>query len=193
MLGPEMATAQAKFKELLAGDVASWLKASDFKRRDSTFRRRRDGAWQIVNFQRSQYSDASDVSFTVNLGVSLDVLHDEPPWGSRGWPLEYECDFRQRIGALHTGEDHWWRVRPLRPTHRVVNDVLAALDKGLVWLDLHADPQALLADAMRDPSKVSALNLGSFVALAREVGDEQHVEVAEAELRRWQRGERLAF
>jgi Domain of unknown function (DUF4304) len=188
-----MATAQDKFKELLAGDFSPWLKERGFKRRDTTFRRRRDAAWQIVNFQRSQFSDASDVRFTINLGVALDALHDEPSWGSRGWPLEYECDFRERIGQLHKGEDYWWKVRPLRPTRGVVKDVLAAFQTALPWLDAHAEPRTLLADALRDPSRVNAFGLAALVALAKKIGDEAEVDAAEAELQRWQQGERSAW
>jgi hypothetical protein len=185
-------TAQDKFKQLLAGDFGPWLKDRDFRRRDSTFRRRREDAWQIVNFQRNRYSTSRAVPFTVNLGVSLDLLHDEPPWRARGWPLEYECDFRERIGALHHGEDHWWTVRPLLPTRGIVRDVLAALEKGLLWLDVHADPHVLLADALRDLSAVDAFNVASLVAVAKRVGDESDVRKAEAELQRLH-GERLAF
>jgi hypothetical protein len=57
---------------------------------------------------RDRYADAGDVPFTVNLGVGLSLLHKEPPWAGRGWPLEYECDFRQRLGPLYKGDDHWW-------------------------------------------------------------------------------------
>lgn len=186
-----MATAQDTFRGLLADHFAPWLKERGFKRRDTTFRRRPDdAAWEIVNFQRSQFSDANAVSFTVNLGVAFDVLHDEPSWNSRGWPLEYQCDFRQRIGALVDGEDRWWKVGPQSPTRGVVGNVLAALDAALPWLDAHADPQSLLADALRDPSRVNALNLGSLVALAKTVGGEAELKAAEAEFERWQRGER---
>ncbi len=193
MLDGRMGAAQDKFKELLAGDFGPWLKERGFKRRDTTFRRRRDQAWQILNFQRSQFSDASDVPFTINLGVALDLLHDDPSWRSRGWPLEYECDFRERIGQLHKGEDHWWRVRPLRPTRGIVKDVLAALETALLWLDAHAEPRSMLTSALRDPSRVNALNLASLLALAEKVGSEADAKAAEAELRRWQQGERLAF
>jgi hypothetical protein len=182
--------AQDKFKELLADHFAPWLKERGFKRRDTTFRRRSDQSWQIVNFQRSQFSDAGDVPFTINLGVALDVLHDDPSWRSRGWPLEYECDFRERIGRLQRGEDHWWHVRTLRPTRGIVKDVLAALEIALPWLDAHAEPRSLLTAALRDPSRVEPLNLGSLAALAQKVGDESEVAAAEDELRRWQRGER---
>jgi Domain of unknown function (DUF4304) len=186
-------SAQEKFKELLTNAFAPWLKGRGFKRRATTFRRQRGSGWQIVNFQRSQHADARDRPFTINLGVSLDVLHESPQWRARGWPLEYECDFRQRIGPLHTGEDHWWNVRPLRPTRPVVKDVLAALEKGLAWLDAHGDAQRVLRDAQRDPSQVNALNLASLVALARQVGTQADVDGAERELHRWHQGRRSVF
>src|SRR3954451_24224042 len=66
-----------------------------------------------------------------NLGVSLDVLNDAPPWRSRGWRREIECDFRQRIGQLHTGEDHWWKVRSMRATQRIVKDLVARRTRDL--------------------------------------------------------------
>jgi hypothetical protein len=188
-----VATAQDKFKALLDDDVAPWLKQRGFKRRDGTFRRRRNGAWQIINFQRDKYSHARRLRFTMSLGTSLDVLHDDPRWRSRGWPLEYECDFRQRIGQLHKGEDHWWTVRALFPTSGVRNDVLAALETALPWLDAHADPRSLLTVAVENPAQVSAMGLPALVSLAKKLGDEAHVEAAEEELRRWQRGERLAW
>jgi hypothetical protein len=185
-----VATAQDKFKALLAEHFAPWLKERGFKRRESTFRRRHDEAWQIVNFQRDKYSNAGVVRFSINLGVSLDVLHEKPSWQSRGWPLEYECDFRERIGQLHEGADHWWKVRPLYPTGRLVNDVHAELEAALPWLNAHADPRSLL---MRHPSTVNAFGLAALVSLAKEIGNETQVSAAEAELRRWQRGERLAW
>jgi hypothetical protein len=57
-------------------------------------------------------------------------------------PLEYECDFRERIGQLHKGEDHWWRVRTLRPTRGIVTDIIAALETALPRLDAHAEPRS---------------------------------------------------
>jgi Domain of unknown function (DUF4304) len=181
-------TAQDRFKELLADHVGPWLKERGFRRRAATFRRRQDEAWQIVAFQKSQFSDASDVSFTINLGVALDLLDDDPSWRSRGWPLDHECDFRERIGVLHKGEDHWWSVPSRGPTDGIVADVLTALEAALPWLETHADARALLTDALRDPERVNAMNLASLVAVARKVGDEKDFKAAASELRRWQQG-----
>lgn len=189
-----MPTAQDKFKELLTGRLAPWFTEQGFKRRDSTFRREREGAWQIVNFQRSKYSDARVVRFTVNLGVALEVLHDEPPWAGRGWPLEYECDFRQRLGPLYKGKDHWWRVRPRLPVGPTAKDVLKALEgRAIGWLDLHADPPRYLARSAGEPRSVTSFNLPSWVSLARKIGTAEDVRVAEEELNAWQRGERPGF
>ena len=186
-----MATAQDKFKDLLDQHLTPWLKSHGFKRRDTTFRRRREEAWQIVNFQRSQWSDASELAFTINLGVALDVLHDEPPWLQRGWPLEYECDFRERIGDLYKGEDHWWKVRPFWPTRGTTTDVVRSLQAALPWLDAHADPQALLSRSIANPRRVNALGLAALVSLAGKIGSPEDVATAEQELRRWQEGKRL--
>jgi hypothetical protein len=141
-----MAGARDTFKDLLGDRIAPWLRDRGFKRRDATFRRERDAGWQVVNFQRSRFSDAGVVRFTVSLGVGLRLLHEKPPWASRGWPLEYECDFRERLGPLHKGDDHWWRVRPMLPPGRVAKDVLRGLeDAGLSWLGLHATPDEYLS------------------------------------------------
>jgi hypothetical protein len=188
-----VATAQDKFKDLVDVRLAPWLKQVGFRRRDATFRRQRGDAWQIVNFQRSQHSDSREVPFTINLGVALKLLHDdEPRWARRGWPLEYECDFRQRIGPLWKGEDHWWRVRPLRASARTASDVQRALEgPGLAWLDLHADPEAYLATAMTNLQSVEPINLTALATLARTIGTSANARAAEEELARWERGERI--
>lgn len=184
MLNGCMATAQEKFEKLLADDFAPWLKQRGFRRRHGSFRRRQDAAWQIVNFQRHRYAHSRMLRFTINLGVSLDVLHEDPPWRSRGWPLEYECDFRARIGSLLVGEDRWWTVRALLPTRAISDDVMAGLEMALPWLDARSDPRAVLTNAPRNPTRETS-GLAALVALARKIGDEAEIEAAEAELRRY--------
>ena len=184
-------TAQDKFSEWLRDDLAPWLKGRGFRRKDTTFRRRPGDNWQIINVQRSQWADAGDVPFTVNLGVGLPGLHDDEPWARRGWPLEYECDFRARLGMLVTGKDHWWRIRPLRPVRPVTRQLYDQLDQtGLPWLELHADERRLLAEAVAHPSAVDFMNLGSFVSLADAIGTPSDVEVARRELAAWHANER---
>ena len=164
-------TAQDKFDGLMRDHFAPWLKERGFRRRDATFRRSVDDNWQIINRQRSRYSDAGHVSFTVNLGVALAVLQDDAPsWAARGWPLEYVCDF---------------------PVRSVAKDVIGTLERvGLPWLDLHSDGPGLLSHAFSDLSAVSALNLGSLVSLADAIGTPEQLRAAERELASWQAGGR---
>jgi hypothetical protein len=185
-------TAQDKFGGLVRDHYGPWLKERGFRRRDATFRRSVGGNWQIINLQRSRYSDARHVSFTVNLGVALTVLHgDDPAWSARGWPLEYECDFRERLGMLISGEDRWWSVRPVLPLRSVAKQVIGELERvGLPWLDLHSDGPGLLSHALSDLSAVSTMNLGSLVSLADAIGTTEQLQAAEHELARWQAGNR---
>lgn len=91
-----------------------------------------------------------DVSLTVNLGAALPTLQPDPTWAKRGWPLEYQCDFRQRLGQLLNGQDQWWhlRLKPIAPTAKYILRGLQS--KGLPWLDAHGDPQQLLAGYAAD-------------------------------------------
>jgi hypothetical protein len=71
-------------------------------------------------------------------------------------------------------------------THRsslaqVIEEILQPTQPLLIW------SSARLARS-GDEAGVAAL-----VALAEEIGDEAEVEAAEAELRRWRRGERLSL
>jgi hypothetical protein len=191
MLSLVSPTAQDKFNALLGERIAPWLKDRGFRRKDVTFRREHEGAWQIINFQRSRHSDAGVVPVAVNLGVGLSLLHDEPRWAARGWPLEYECDFRQRLGSLLKDDDHWWRVRPLLPVGPTAKEMLRGLEAvGIPWLDLHSRPRDCLTRALDDLAGVSALNLHSLVLVARTVGTDAEREAIEHEIARWQRGER---
>ncbi len=72
--------AHDKFNALLADQVTPWFKRRGFKRRNGTYRRRSEEAWQIVNFQRDNRVGAEVVRFTINVGVSLDVLNEAPSW-----------------------------------------------------------------------------------------------------------------
>ena len=189
---PLVKTAQDTFKALLDEDIALLLKGEGFRRRDSTFRRQRNGAWQIVNFQRSQFSDSRSIPLAVNLAVALPELDAaERRWQKRGWPLEYECDFRARLGVLVKGEDHWWTLTPLKPVRPTARAIAGAIEEvGLPWLDLHSDARRLLRAAVADPASVYFMNLPSFHGLAWALGDREAIEVAERELARWDRGDR---
>ena len=170
-------TAQDDFDALVRESVAPALREYGFKRSKATFHRRVEGAWQVINFQKNKWSRREHVLFTVNLGTAIDALADDPPaWSTRGWPLEYECHFRQRVSALSGGQA-WeslgrWRDLRGRVRGRVIGDIKS---HGLPWLDLYSNPQTLLAELVRAPESLRAYDPRPIVALANLCGtaDEQ--------------------
>ena len=87
--------------------VASPLRAHGFTRRGSAFRRESSGAVELVTYQKSRHSTRSSLSFTVNLGVSLEVLKFH---GVRDASI-HDCPWRIRLGRfLHPDSDRWWDI-----------------------------------------------------------------------------------
>ena len=184
------ATVQERFRALLDEHLGPWLRDEGFHRRDATFRRHRGGAWQIVAVHHGRTSGARALRITVSLGVGLAALHDDPPWAERGWPLDHECDFRTRLGHLVTGRDHRWLVRPVTSFAGAEQSVRHALETaGLPWLELHSDPQRLLAHALANPAAIDSVNIEAFVRLARRFGTPAQAGVVERERARFRAGQ----
>ena len=161
-------SAQDDFQFVVGDVIAPYLKERGFRRTKSTFRRRAQEGWQIINLQKDKWSREDHVRFTVNLGVALDALTDDPsPRASRGWPMEYDCHFRHRL-AGKSGREVWeslgrWRDRKSRTARRIVEDLEA---HGLPWLELHADPERLLASIGRAPDQLDMFDSSAFLELA---------------------------
>jgi hypothetical protein len=94
----------------------------------------------LVGFQRSTWSTASAIEFTVNLkAVSSEAwrlaraektwLPENPTANSR-YPV---TEWSERIGILMPGgQDHWWRLRPGQPLEALAVNVVGAIkDYGL--------------------------------------------------------------
>jgi hypothetical protein len=77
------------------------LKGAGFKRTRSTFHRQSGPNWEVVNLQRSQFSDREDVKVAINLGVGFELLRDGMPgWKAGKRPPEHQCHLRTRLGQL---------------------------------------------------------------------------------------------
>jgi hypothetical protein len=138
--GPVAVTgAQEKFDDMLGRLIWPRLKAVDFKRSKGNFHRPVGRNWEVVNFQKSAYSDRDEISFTVNLGVGIDRLRDgRQTWDEGKRPAITRCQVQERLGMLLSDEqqDVWWTVGSDTDTEVLADAVLEALWRyGLPWLE----------------------------------------------------------
>jgi hypothetical protein len=137
----------------IVGRVAPLLRRAGFKKRRHTFNRTNEpGIVHVVNFQMGSFNPPGAGSaahsaaleslgipgdlygrFTINVGVYFAGMvideHDKPG----GWVNDYNCQLRQRIGDLLTGEDVWWALDSPDEVLPVVETALT--EAALPWLD----------------------------------------------------------
>lgn len=138
-----MPTAQETFKAMLADEVAPRLRAIGFRGSGQTYRLPDDDAWVLIGFQKSKFSDASSIEFTLNLTVASkaawkEARNDRPHLPDRPSANTYYGDYvwQSRISALNRdgadGTEKWWRVKAGRDTARVAADVISVLERDAV-------------------------------------------------------------
>ncbi len=145
--------AQALLDRVVAAGITPLLRPNGFKKVGRNFRRKGERSVQVVNVQSSAWSSATELRFTLNLGVFFPEVHAVKTF--LGWtpsavgPTEYECQLRARIGRLMPrGVDDWWELAARDDPAPVANRVLDALRTfGLPWLDTHANFQTARAAA----------------------------------------------
>lgn len=94
-----------KYNELLRA-CAVELKKCGFRRQGSTLRRKVDGAWQIVGFQKSRKTSGSEILFRVNVGICNDRLREF--FGCEGHPTVEDAHWCRRLKP--DDRDEWWRI-----------------------------------------------------------------------------------
>ena len=136
-----MDAAQDRFKVLLRDHIALCLRDLGFKGSGQNFSLPSETHWALLWFQRSQWSSAETVSFTVNLTVvSREVWDNRPadfnlPDKPGHWDLapfmhdELQGEFwHRRIGELMPrGLDHWWDVTDDASAEALTEEVVAAI------------------------------------------------------------------
>ncbi len=143
-------TAQTQFRDLLKIHVAPSLRSHGFAGSGQDFSRLMGHEWAVLNVQRDRYSTASEVRFTVNLGVACPYVLAEDDIASDKAPPEVQCQHRLRIGqVLDPRRDTWWTVRA--GTTSVELEVLGStisghvVDVAIPTLERMADHESILA------------------------------------------------
>jgi hypothetical protein len=148
--------AQDAFDALAGENVWPFLRERGFKRTKATFHRPVEDNWEVVNLQKSFFSDARKVQFTINLAVAVAALRDSlRSWPDGRRPAASSCHFQERIGILAWGLDTWWTVGPETDREQLGSTLVDALEHhGLPWLAEHSSEAALLA-LTGDPGRMA--------------------------------------
>jgi hypothetical protein len=137
-----MSAIRDKIAEAINSGFAPVLKAGGYRKKGFNFERvASPTVVRLVNVQCSQWNDATEGKFTVNLGVyhrDVAALHDALPVVES--PLAKDCIVQERLGFLMPGhKDQWWRVDKRTDLTALGAKVASAWYKfGKPWLDLHS-------------------------------------------------------
>jgi hypothetical protein len=140
------------FEQAVGRKIAPRLKAEGFVRRGQSWNRRRDGEVQVISLQRSSNNSVLEARFTVNVGVTPDLLAPD------AWVAEHGCRWRMRIGMLRPErQDHWYRYLPDDP-----GQVEAALAEALADIEAFVIP-CLAQPRFRSPAMRTAVRAWQIV------------------------------
>lgn len=131
--------------DIVEKEVFAKLKPLGFKKNGRTFNRQlEDGIIQVINFQSGQHPLGENYvvpglrenlygKFVVNLGVCVESLFKfQYPTESKKYYKEYECQIRDRLGTLLTGQDYWWTISD--NNKKITDEIIVGLEtKGLEW------------------------------------------------------------
>ncbi|MBO4584408.1 MAG: DUF4304 domain-containing protein [Clostridia bacterium] len=137
----EISTNEEKFKTLLKMIHANLLKELGFKKDKFNFRLflENGGVYSgyLINFQKSLYSDRSELLFTINIArKSSNVKIDEKF-------KEYDCNNpndSKRLAILSSkyGFDKWWSITSSSDMTMIENDIVNLLkDCAFPWFGLN--------------------------------------------------------
>ena len=152
---------KSDLKNLIRTHLAPQLKAAGFKKTGLVWNRRCDSLVHVIQIQLSQWNDADEISFTINVGVLVPrvmqiVRGEEPPKTVR----ETNCYPRFRIGSLPNvgaGRDIWWELHEPDDVDRVGPEIAKeVVSKCLPALESCSSIEATLQFAGRPSERQPA-------------------------------------
>lgn len=106
---------QIKFDNVLKKGFYEVLKPLGFKKKNNNFYLQLSDVGQIINVQKSSYSDSGHILFTINFGVFEPKFWlGEYDYKGTGilpiFPTEPDCLIRRRIGEMKGDKDIWYEI-----------------------------------------------------------------------------------
>ena len=173
----------------LVNRVADFLQQRGFGRRAAVFFHVRAGNWALIEFQKSQKTNADAVVFTVNVGVVSERLARffSIPLKPNQLPEASDWHWRQRLGFLMPeSQDKWWTLKPSTRIEEVSREIEAALEMALPEIEKHLQDESLrdLWLTGRSPGLTEVQRLKNLAVLVKALGPENRVAPILDELRR---------
>lgn len=148
-------TAREKYDHMVREIIAPHLKQEGFRRARNRFARWGDDAWQIIDFQASQWGSRDGVSFTINLGVAVEGLPKRSSWDEKRPPSEAAAHLRARIGELIDGRDHWWDFDDTTDENALAEALMGEIrEVGFPWLEARRGLDRLLSLIATEPEEL---------------------------------------
>jgi hypothetical protein len=107
-------------EQIVKNSVAGIARSAGFKKSRLNFFRRKGSVIQVINIQLSCYNRGSEGQFYVNVAFAFDEFRHYISKPIDETPLEYECDFRERLEYLIPDTPHIWKI-----TSQVDKDAMA--------------------------------------------------------------------
>jgi hypothetical protein len=138
-------TADQSFKEFKAC-LTRRLRTVGFSARNRLFFRPMNDTLLVLELQRHR-STKEEVRFTVNVGLSIDLLRAATPGGLVWVPAPNQCHWQMRLGKLlQAKRDVWWAIRDEQTALATCDEIAAGLiDTALPKVEAVASSSALAA------------------------------------------------
>ena len=130
-----MTSAQDEFRRFLRDLVSPAMRSAGLKGSAGHYQMPSPAYFALIGFQKSKYSTASAIEFTINLKAVSRKVWDraqedmswlpKSPTANCRYPV---AEWTVRIGQLMPGtQDHWWQLRPGQPLDPLAAEVIGAL------------------------------------------------------------------
>ena len=135
------------YKELI-NKVGLDIKSVGFNKYGDTFYVNKFRNWGLINFQKSRSSTSLATLFTINLGISSNILRQNDGIDLSKKPIIWDCHWRKRIGfILEVKQDYWWELTDRTDLDKLSSDVIGMLNnRGIPELNEHINDESLISE-----------------------------------------------
>lgn len=188
-------TAQDRFKELI-NSLKPFFKSNNYLKKGSSFYCLKEGNYGLIAFQKSVSSNASQVVFTINMGIYSQLLaHFFAPERSKLQASLGDCHWTDRVKEhLAPFNEKWWRIDAKVSVLELSEEVQNHLKKSMAVIEHYISnkKQQSLWLSGKSPGIIPLHRLMYLSVLLKDSGDNR-LESVKDELIKASEGTASAF